>query len=583
MGNAPGGDVPQQISIKSVGKRLSRRGLVAKWQTRTLPEQVFGVVRHAERADGAYAFFRGGRWTQTADFQMWPLDPPLSDAGIEAASDIGHFVQEFITECSSRIHVVITSPFARCVQTAAEICLQLGPTTRLIIDRSLGEVFGPSVMGSAEPVLPVRPIGVAMDWVKHVGVQIHPRAIGAWPSWPEDLKAARRRYANRFLTYLQRGKTARRNFILVTHADGVGAALSMMPSQVGKNISSVEYGGMFLARRQGQKPSAGRHNAGSSFRAVLPGTPEGHGENDASEFACWAQRSDKAPSWSEAAPKSSNSLALFKEADKPRCIDDAPQPPKASDGWKVEVSNINLQPRPTGSKQSAPATFMKRLQSLAKDSKMSQKQMEGLLGQLSEVPLGRQDSMSPGTDGKEHGQMQAQEGEPLVVSKPLMNMQMSSLMQRRLEKGLDGNSPPKAPSLGTPPRSRSPGGSLVGEPVSLVGEQVTQEITLFPVSPRSSRRSTNSKGSGGPKVEFIPPPGSMLEQVASVVLQQPGIAGNNDGVVEVVSDCVRDKSTKSFKGLENSLLMKRRSRLEAAKAAPAPLPVPVEDPPTGGY
>lgn len=41
--------------------------LVAGWQKRKLPTQLFGVVRHAERADGVFAFWEGGRWSSSED------------------------------------------------------------------------------------------------------------------------------------------------------------------------------------------------------------------------------------------------------------------------------------------------------------------------------------------------------------------------------------------------------------------------------------------------------------------------------------------------------------------------------------
>ena len=59
--------------------------LVASWQKRKLPTQLFGVVRHAERADGVFAFWEGGRWSSSEDGRRFPLDPPLSDAGLDQA------------------------------------------------------------------------------------------------------------------------------------------------------------------------------------------------------------------------------------------------------------------------------------------------------------------------------------------------------------------------------------------------------------------------------------------------------------------------------------------------------------------
>merc|ERR1719454_2485712 len=75
------------------------------------------------------------------------------------------------------------------------------------------------------------------------------RCVGDLPVWPEDLRASRCRFARRFLIYLRRSVRVRRNFLLVSHADCVGAALSMMPSQAGAVTEEVLPGGMFMALR----------------------------------------------------------------------------------------------------------------------------------------------------------------------------------------------------------------------------------------------------------------------------------------------------------------------------------------------
>lgn len=43
--------------------------------------------------------------------------------------------------------MVVTSPYLRCVETAASICTSLGNRTRLMVDLGLGEVYGPEIFG----------------------------------------------------------------------------------------------------------------------------------------------------------------------------------------------------------------------------------------------------------------------------------------------------------------------------------------------------------------------------------------------------------------------------------------------------
>jgi len=73
------------------------------------------------------------------------------------------------------------------------------------------------------------------------------KVVGEWPVWPEDGRAAHRRFASRFLWYLRWSCKARRNFLLVTHADSVGAALRVIPSHAGQMVERIDYGGMFMA------------------------------------------------------------------------------------------------------------------------------------------------------------------------------------------------------------------------------------------------------------------------------------------------------------------------------------------------
>lgn len=180
----------------------SQKNLISRWQKRQLQSQLFGVVRHAERADGLYAFYEGERWTSTEDFRRWPLDPPLSDAGHVQAEELGDQIKEFASLKGGNFHVVVTSPYLRCVQTAINICQQLGPEVRLLVDLSLGEVFGPQVLGEHQPHGHVRSVDAAIRLCRAQGVTCVFRAIGRTPAWPETLRAARSRFALRFLSYL---------------------------------------------------------------------------------------------------------------------------------------------------------------------------------------------------------------------------------------------------------------------------------------------------------------------------------------------------------------------------------------------
>eukprot|EP00931_Biecheleriopsis_adriatica_P039938 TRINITY_DN22849_c0_g1_i11.p1 TRINITY_DN22849_c0_g1~~TRINITY_DN22849_c0_g1_i11.p1 ORF type:complete len:480 (+),score=78.43 TRINITY_DN22849_c0_g1_i11:52-1491(+) len=216
--------------------------------------QVLGVVRHAERADAAFAFFKGQRWTRTQDCEQWPLDPPLSDAGEVGALEAAEVVNGFAESLDSAIDVVVTSPYLRCVQTAAVMCAKLGPETKLIIDASVGEIFGPHVFGDREPRDHRRPLQSLLDECELRGVEVViPEIIGTEPSWPETLSSGRQRFAESFLIHQERSCRDCRNLVIVTHGDCVASAAALFPSTA--HVSAVEPGGMLLASRRAKKSS----------------------------------------------------------------------------------------------------------------------------------------------------------------------------------------------------------------------------------------------------------------------------------------------------------------------------------------
>jgi len=213
--------------------------------------RLFGVIRHADRADGLFATIGGNvRWTQTKDGVMWPRDPPLSDTGLEEAQAMANNVANISSACGSDVHVVVTSPYLRCIQTAEAICDRLGPHVQLVVDDSVGEVYGPVTMG------PTRPEHAVVRRREDTSSESNLRAVlsesagvqrSAWPTWGEDLRAAWRRYTGRFVELMEWASQARKNVLVVSHADAVVAGLTLMPSHAGQVVESIESGGMFLA------------------------------------------------------------------------------------------------------------------------------------------------------------------------------------------------------------------------------------------------------------------------------------------------------------------------------------------------
>merc|ERR1740138_1409879 len=67
------------------------------------------------------------------------------------------------------------------------------------------------------------------------------------------------------------------------------------------------------------------------------------------------------------------------------------KPPKASDGWMVETRNITLRRRADGARQK----LSRRVRMLARHGRVSQDQIEDLLGGLEDNSLESQNKLDP--------------------------------------------------------------------------------------------------------------------------------------------------------------------------------------------
>lgn len=360
-------------------------------------QQLCGVIRHTERADGADAMGEGESWHCTEDMHKWPLDPPLSDHGVAAAKTLGQRVLHLTKEAAgTEVHVIVSSPYLRCIQTALEVCVALGPDTRLLVDRSLGEIYGPMAMGLMEPnpECTVHPAEYILDLCSKRGVACEPQYVGESPIWPESLRAARRRFAGRFLTYLRRSLRVRRNFLIVSHADCVGAAHSMMPSEVGFVLDQVKYGGMFLAQRQFNSGCISpRRRSCPAILKLSPGADSAK-THEQCEQGC---ESDSPCSTRAESKASDPSVASVQEQCKQGVESEplrSPSPlahqysPRSvlGDGWQVKCYDLKRGRAQEGEQ----VPLERRLSELASDSSFSHRLIEQLLVmQLSDLPLNR--------------------------------------------------------------------------------------------------------------------------------------------------------------------------------------------------
>merc|ERR1719162_2135806 len=115
------GSRPTKLKIEDKSTsipRLAKKYLVAPWRERHFSTQFCVVARHDQRADALSAgTVNGEYWSLTEDSVKYPVDPPLSDAGILGAQATAATLRATLEE-NTQMHVIACSPYYRCVQTA---------------------------------------------------------------------------------------------------------------------------------------------------------------------------------------------------------------------------------------------------------------------------------------------------------------------------------------------------------------------------------------------------------------------------------------------------------------------------------
>jgi len=152
------------------------------------------VIRHGEREDEA-----DDNWSQQS---ATPWDPPLSEQGREQVAEAAKRLADH------RVSRVVTSPFARCLETTGALLDSLGlPWSCCSVDARFGEVMDGSILARGAEVRPPEDAlpaewlweGTSMeDAVREAlppGAGAHVRiACAEMPAYPETVSHANRRY-----------------------------------------------------------------------------------------------------------------------------------------------------------------------------------------------------------------------------------------------------------------------------------------------------------------------------------------------------------------------------------------------------
>jgi broad specificity phosphatase PhoE len=223
---------------RDASERKKLLGLLTSWSRRKKAEIRCALVRHAERADSCW----DSDWCFSADARLYPLDPPLTDTGLEQAQATGQRLQRQGPD--GGWNVVITSPYIRCVQTALEICVVTG--AGLLIDQSWGEVHSAEVAdvyGANGEVKPyVRPYDKLAELAAQRGVTLrNPLKIRGDPVQKENTQEGRVRYARKFLTYLERARLSRTSFIIVSHGECLPGCCPLFPNMREMDVTGVPF------------------------------------------------------------------------------------------------------------------------------------------------------------------------------------------------------------------------------------------------------------------------------------------------------------------------------------------------------
>jgi len=206
--------------------------------------QTLVVLRHSERKDRMDSTYHSSE-----EGLQWPHDCPITANGIDLAKDVA--AEMLALNKKANFTMVACSPYRRCLETAAEVAKALN--LPMVVDQELGEVFDQTMPKEPSPFRSPKQL---REMCQLLGVRImNPelddggvKLFGKPPPWPESLEDAKKRFNVRIETYLEQSEETEQNFILVTHADAVAAALEMFERGFA-DIRNMDFCARLVAQR----------------------------------------------------------------------------------------------------------------------------------------------------------------------------------------------------------------------------------------------------------------------------------------------------------------------------------------------
>mmetsp|Transcript_158400 Transcript_158400/g.279538 ORF Transcript_158400/g.279538 Transcript_158400/m.279538 type:complete len:338 (+) Transcript_158400:155-1168(+) len=207
-------------------------------------QQTLVILRHSERAD-----YVDPNWVSTEEGKKWRHDAPLTDRGHQLASEVARELAELHKEVN--FTAIASSPYRRCLETAA--CVAHALKLPVVLDQEIGEIWDKNM--PQEP-RPFRSNLELVEMAKSLKLKLlNPtledggvKLFGKPPKYPESLDSAKARYIVRIETYINQSAATERNFVVVTHADAVVAALQMF-ERGNAEVEDIDFCARLIAKR----------------------------------------------------------------------------------------------------------------------------------------------------------------------------------------------------------------------------------------------------------------------------------------------------------------------------------------------
>ena len=188
---------------------------------------------------------------RTDDDETWdepilrPWDPKITPKGIRRAYETGLEIKAIMESQQGSIQHVVSSPFTRCLQTAEEISKGLGLQKTIAVHNGVGELMSTHIVRKWDLDLIAQKglVYTSRERKHRFGDRFpeHPRQPSMAPIDADETQDPREGGYLRFRDNIQEiaNDGNREHTVIVTHGDGVGAAVSLVLPRV--QLYTTEY------------------------------------------------------------------------------------------------------------------------------------------------------------------------------------------------------------------------------------------------------------------------------------------------------------------------------------------------------